>query len=58
MSEYEYIYKIVKDMDGVDCYIKTGEIVRCKDCIHRFFCRDPLNREPDDFCSDGERRRE
>ena len=33
--EYEIIHKEIKDADGVTCYIKTGEIVRCKDCIHR-----------------------
>lgn len=36
--------------------IDAVEVVRCKDCIHWFFCRDPLNREQDDFCSDGIRR--
>lgn len=30
----EYIFQIVKDMDGVYCYIKQGELVRCKDCKH------------------------
>jgi hypothetical protein len=30
----EYIYQIVKDCDGVYCYIKQGEIIRCKDCIY------------------------
>ena len=33
--EYEIIHKEIKDADGVTCYIKTGEIVRGKDCIHR-----------------------
>ena len=33
--EYEIIHKEIKDADGVTCYIKTGEIVRCKDCIHK-----------------------
>ena len=28
----EIIYEAIKDSDGVDCYIKRGEIVRCKDC--------------------------
>ena len=28
----EYIYEPIKDSDGVDCYIKRGELVRCKDC--------------------------
>ena len=29
---YEYIYQIVKDSDGVYCYIKQGELIRCQDC--------------------------
>ena len=33
--EYEIIHKEIKDADGITCYIKTGEIVRCKDCIHK-----------------------
>lgn len=33
-KEYEYIYQIVKDSDGVYCYIKQGELIRCKDCKH------------------------
>lgn len=28
----EIIYEAIKDSDGVDCCIKRGEIVRCKDC--------------------------
>ena len=32
----EIIYETIKDSDGVDCYIKRGEVVRCKDCIHWF----------------------
>lgn len=32
---HEYIYKIVKDCDGVNCYIKQGKIIRCKDCKHK-----------------------
>lgn len=32
MPRYEYIYEIVKDADGVDCFIKRGDIVRCRDC--------------------------
>lgn len=31
----EIIYETIKDSDGVDCYIKRGEVVRCKDCKHR-----------------------
>ena len=69
MSEYEYIYKIVKDMDGVDCYIKTVEIVRCKDCKHwdKTWTNDWAKdyhycsmvdgvRKADFYCADAERR--
>lgn len=28
----EYIMKEEKDMDGVYCYIRKGELIRCKDC--------------------------
>ena len=31
----EYIYQIVKDSDGGYCYIKQGELIRCKDCKHK-----------------------
>lgn len=44
-----------KDIDNAPT-IDAVEVVRCRDCIHWFFCRDPLNMEPDDFCSDGIRR--
>lgn len=30
----EIIYETIKDSDGVDCYIKRGEVVRCKDCVY------------------------
>ena len=33
-KEYEYIFQIAKDCDGVYCYIKQGELIRCKDCIY------------------------
>ena len=32
---HEYIYKIVQDCDGVNCYIKQGKIIRCKNCKHK-----------------------
>ena len=63
----EYIYEITTDSDGVDCYIKRGEIVRCKDCKHRkdkktgYECR-IMNADGtkypsgNDFCSYGERK--
>lgn len=28
----EYIMTTETDMDGVDCYIRKGELVRCKEC--------------------------
>ena len=31
MSEWQ-IYEVITDADGVDCYIKRGELVRCKEC--------------------------
>ena len=57
----EYIFEIVKDSDGVYCYIKQGEIVRCKDCKYRkknTFCLHNMRYEDDNgFCSYGERGR-
>lgn len=59
----EIIYEIIKDSDGVDCYIKRGEVVRCKDCKWRghLGCAlkivdDSDKPNDDDFCSFGERR--
>jgi hypothetical protein len=37
----EYIYEVTKDADGIDCYIKRGELVRCKDCKNRPIKHDP-----------------
>lgn len=70
MAEYEYIMKMEKDMDGIECYISKGELIRCKDCKwygradKRRFYRgmDCLQKRintivPDkDFCSRAERR--
>lgn len=64
----EYIYQVVQDCDGVYCYVKQGELVRCKDCKHglkvvspitgifctRFGVKD-MAVEDDDYCSYGER---
>ena len=64
----ENIYEAIKDSDGVDCYIKRGDIVRCKDCKHRYmdgevthyyWCK--LHDRPvddTDYCSWGEERSE
>lgn len=69
----EYIMKEETDMNGVDCYIRKGELIRCKDCrwykkergwhgIEYTVCKlSPINRpirEEDDFCSHAERREE
>ena len=60
----ENIYEAIKDSDGVDCYIKRGDIVRCKGCKHRYmdgevthfyWCR--LHDRPvddTDYCAWGE----
>lgn len=60
----EHIYEVTTDSDGVDCYIKRGEIVRCKDCKHydrgRCYLLQQLDdiRKEEDFCSYGERKEE
>ena len=59
----ETIYETIKDSDGVECFIKRGNLVRCKDC--KYFPSVPQyepscwkNRrrgdDPDWFCADGE----
>lgn len=48
-------YKIFENNLEETPTVDAVPVVRCKDCIHWFFCRDPLNRDPDDFCSDGEK---
>lgn len=68
----EIIYETIKDSDGVDCYIKRGEVVRCKDCkfsdvyqsdsrgATAMYCRAfTFHRmvAEDDYCSYGERRK-
>lgn len=62
----EYIFKVITDSDGIDCYIKCGEITRCKDCKWFRNCIEykvcgisPIHhpfRFDNDFCSMGERR--
>ena len=69
MSRWE-IYEVVTDVNGVDCYIKRGDIVRCKKCRYckkkrgtfkgepiTFYRCEENNRdvESDDYCSWGER---
>ncbi len=70
MPRYEYIYEIVKDADGVDCFVKRGDIVRCRDCEwyktnytwngkERKVCGiepfEPIRQE-EDYCSYAERK--
>ena len=64
---HEYIYKIVKDCDGVYCYIKQGEIIRCKDCKYwkrssccEGYCGeiDMEGFDEDHYCGFAERRTE
>lgn len=33
----ETIYETIKDSDGVECLIKRGNLVRCKNCAYAFF---------------------
>lgn len=65
----EIIYEAIKDSDGVDCYIKRGEIVRCKDCRYGeernedYMCwlldvDWDIRFSPMHFCSYGRRREE
>lgn len=62
----EWIMKEETDMDGVDCYIRKGELIRCKDCKHwranTQFCSvfsgicTVQRMPPDGFCSEAERK--
>jgi hypothetical protein len=63
--EYEIIHKEIKDADGVTCYIKTGEIVRCNDCkrqdednvFRSMWCHEMRTFvKPEEFCSRGKRK--
>ena len=61
---YEYIYQIVKDCDGVYCYIKKGELIRCGECARRKTMCDGKDRctvfnvfvDSDGYCKWAERR--
>ena len=60
----EVIFEETKDADGVFCYIKRGELVRCGECKHyldtlwireRCGLKDiPVDKN--DYCADGERK--
>ena len=60
----EWIMKEETDMDGVGCYIRKGELIRCKDCIYyqenymgRKVCYDSgMVRNSIDFCSRAKRK--
>lgn len=62
----EYIMKEETDMNGIDCYIRKGELIRCKDCIHHHYEKGEIpycdridygyGWKDDDFCSYAERR--
>ena len=58
MSRWQ-IYEVTTDFDGVECYIKRGEIVRCGECKHYVgegkYCQLDRHCTADDFCSRGER---
>lgn len=41
----EIIYEETRDFDGVDCLIKRGELVRCKDCKYRPHLRDAVDED-------------
>lgn len=64
----EWIMKEETDMDGVGCYIKTGKVVRCKDCKYYYYADNRIPSErgwacandgcyasQNDYCSWGER---
>ena len=63
-SMSEIIYENIKDSDGVDCYIKRGEVVRCKDCkwhLNGHLCKQlsqygSIETPPSFYCGLGERR--
>lgn len=62
MAEYEYIMKMEKDMDGIECYIPKGELIRCKDCkwfgdegCAILIVDDSDKPKEDDFCSFAEK---
>lgn len=66
MSRWQ-IYEVTTDADGVDCYIKRGELVRCKECKYGEYKEDfddyechcsgcGLVYDADFYCADGERK--
>ena len=65
----EYIMQCTTDMDGIDCYVHTGVLIRCKDCRYyktyqyvngrpKFLPKCGFNNiyvTEEDFCSRAER---
>lgn len=43
----EWIMKEETDMDGVDCYIRKGKLIRCKDCKFATITDGVYGREPE-----------
>ena len=61
----EWIMKEETDMDGVGCYIRKGELIRCKDCKWYYrggatcmFWDGTNGMCGDDFCGRAERKEE
>lgn len=63
----EYIMQCTTDMDGIDCYVHTGVLIRCKDCKYKTgkwctklstkqFDINDICKDDDDFCSMAERK--
>ena len=63
-KEHEYIFQITKDSDGVYCYIKQGELIRCGECARRKTMCDGKDRctvfnvfvDSDGYCKWAERK--
>ena len=59
----EYIMLEEKDMDGVYCYVKKGELIRCKDCIwftgeQKYCSNDHWTPTGDGYCNFAQRKEE
>lgn len=58
----EHIMKIEQDIDGIEYYIKKGELIRCKDCVYwsskktRYCNMLKGTFQENDYCSYAERR--
>jgi hypothetical protein len=63
-KSYEYIFQVAKDSDGVYCYIKQGELIRCGECARRKTMCDGRDRctifnvivDPDGYCKWAEKK--